>query len=83
MLPVHEAQNYKEGPTDEQEGCREGVASVLERARTGKNIALDRANIRHVKQVNNLRSENNYREGSTESIDSREAGWEAQARRNY
>ena len=40
--------------------------------------------VRHVKQVNDLHGDNNYREGSTEeSVDSRKARWEARARRNY
>ena len=40
--------------------------------------------IRHVKLVNDLHRDNNYREGSTEEpIDSRKARWAEQARRNY
>jgi transposase len=40
--------------------------------------------VRHVRQVNDLYGDNNYREGSTEeSVDSRKARWQARARRNY
>jgi hypothetical protein len=40
--------------------------------------------MRHVKQINDLSGDNNYREGSSkESIDSRKARREARARRNY
>jgi hypothetical protein len=40
--------------------------------------------IRHVKQVNDLLGDNNYREGSTEEpINGRKARWAEQARRNY